>query len=137
MGDAGGVGGGQELPEGSVSEVSVEERDRDPLDDQPRPHQHGEAGVRTRLSVLADTSRETRLLRVTLPGRMKFTLTDEALLPDLLAFLRKAGCVAFYEGGGVEAVRPHSFGEQEATELRTIAKRWRDEHPEVQIEMSE
>ncbi|MGZ6580944.1 MAG: hypothetical protein ACXVFE_08130 [Gaiellaceae bacterium] len=68
---------------------------------------------------------------------MKLTLTDESLLPDLLAFLRNAGCVAYYEGGGIEAVRPHSFGEQEATELRTISKRWWEEHPEVQIEMSE
>ena len=31
---------------------------------------------------------------------------DESLLPDLLAFLRNAGCVAYYEGGGIEAVRP-------------------------------
>ena len=68
---------------------------------------------------------------------MKITLTDESLLPDLLAFLRKEGCVAYYEGGGIEAVRPHSFGEQEASELRTVAKRWRNEHPEAQIDMSE
>ena len=68
---------------------------------------------------------------------MKITLTDESLLPDLLAFLRSAGCVAYYEGGGIEAVRPHAFGAQEATELRAIAKRWWAEHPEAQIEMSE
>ena len=68
---------------------------------------------------------------------MKITLTDESLLPDLLAFLRKEGCVAYYEGGGIEAVRPHSFGEQEASELRTVAKRWRNQHPEAQIHMSE
>jgi hypothetical protein len=47
---------------------------------------------------------------------MKLTLTDETLLPDLLSFLRKEGCVAYYEGGGVETVRPRSFGEQEAAE---------------------
>ena len=68
---------------------------------------------------------------------MKLTLTDESLLPDLLAFFRNAGCVAYYESGGIEAVRPHSFGEQEAKELRTIAKRWWEEHPEAQIEMSD
>ena len=68
---------------------------------------------------------------------MKLTLTDESLLPDLLSFLRKEGCVAYYEGGGIAAVRPHSFGEQEATELPAIAKRWRGEHPETQIEMLE
>jgi hypothetical protein len=68
---------------------------------------------------------------------MKLTLTDESLLSDLLAFLRRAGCVAYYEGGGIEAVRPHSFGEQEAKKIRTIAKRWWEEHPEAQIEMSE
>jgi hypothetical protein len=66
---------------------------------------------------------------------MKITLTDESLLPDLLSFLRKEGCVAYYEGGGIETVRPHSFGEQEASELRAIAKRWWNEHPEAQIEM--
>jgi hypothetical protein len=68
---------------------------------------------------------------------MKLTLTDESLLPDLLSFLRKEGCVAYYEGGGVEAVRPHSFGAQEAIELRAIAKRWWGEHPEAQMEMAE
>jgi hypothetical protein len=68
---------------------------------------------------------------------MKITLTDESLLPDLLSFLRKEGCVAYYEGGGVEAVRPHSFGAQEAIELRAIAKRWWGEHPEAQMEMAE
>ena len=47
--------------------------------------------------------------------RMKLTLTDESLLPDLLSFLRKEGCVAYYESGEVEAVRPHSFGAQEAS----------------------
>ncbi len=45
-------------------------------------------------------------------------LTDESLLPDLLAFLRNARCVAYYESGGIEAVRPHSFGEQEAKNAR-------------------
>jgi hypothetical protein len=69
--------------------------------------------------------------------RMKLMLTDESLLPDLLSFLRKEGCVAYYEGSGIEAVRPHSFGEQEASELRAIAKRWWAEHPEAQVEMSE
>ena len=66
---------------------------------------------------------------------MKITLTDESLLSDLLSFLRKDGCVAYYEGGGIEAVRPHSFGEQEAAELRSAVNRWRNEHPEARIEM--
>jgi len=43
---------------------------------------------------------------------MKIKLADESLLPDLLAFLRGEGCVAYYESGGIEAVRPHSFGER-------------------------
>jgi hypothetical protein len=68
---------------------------------------------------------------------MRIKLADESLLPDLLAFLRKEGCVAYYEGGGVEAVRPSSFGEQEATELRLVVNRWRNEHPEAQIELSD
>jgi hypothetical protein len=62
---------------------------------------------------------------------MKLTLSDESLLPDLLTFLRSAGCVAFFEGGDIEAVRPHSFGVQETTELRAIARRWWEEHPEA------
>jgi hypothetical protein len=68
---------------------------------------------------------------------MKITVTGESLLPNLLSFLRSEGCVAYYEGGGIEAVRPHSFGAQEASELRAIARRWWDEHPEAQMEMSE
>ncbi len=68
---------------------------------------------------------------------MRITLTNESLLPDLLSFLRKEGCVAYYEGGGIEALRPHSFGPQEVTELRTIARRWWEEHPEAQVVMSE
>jgi hypothetical protein len=68
---------------------------------------------------------------------MRITLTDESLMPDLLSFLRKERCVAYYEGGGIEAVRPHSFGTQEATELRAIVKQWWEENPEAQIEMSE
>lgn len=68
---------------------------------------------------------------------MRIKLVDESLLPELLAFLRNEGCVAFYEGGGIEAVRPRSFGEQEATELRLAVNRWRNEHPEAQIELSD
>ena len=68
---------------------------------------------------------------------MKFTLSNESLLPDLLSFLRKEGCVAYYEDGGIEAVRPHSFGEQEAVELRRIVDKWRNGHPDAQVEMLE
>jgi hypothetical protein len=68
---------------------------------------------------------------------MKIKLTDESLLADLLAFLRGEGCVAYYEGGGIEAVRLHSFGEREATELQLVVNRWRNEHPEAHIELSD
>jgi hypothetical protein len=68
---------------------------------------------------------------------MKIRLSDPALLGDLLAFLRTEGCVAYYEGGGVEAVRPRSFGEREAEELRAIVGRWRNEHPEALIELED
>lgn len=68
---------------------------------------------------------------------MKIKLADESLRPNLLAFLRKEGCVAYYEGGGIEAVRPYSFGEREAAELRLAVNRWRNEHPEAQIELSD
>jgi len=68
---------------------------------------------------------------------MKIKLADESLLPDLLAFLRKEGCVAYYEGGGIEAMRAYSFGEREAAELRLAVNRWRNEHPKAQIELSD
>ena len=67
---------------------------------------------------------------------MKVTLiNDQSLLSDLLAFLRGAGCVAYYEGAGIEVIRPHLFGEEEARAVRTIVRQWWDEHPEAQIEM--
>jgi hypothetical protein len=68
---------------------------------------------------------------------MKIKLSDSALLGDLLTFLREEGCVAFYEGSGVEAVRPRSFGEREAEEIRAIVGRWRNEHPEALIELED
>jgi len=68
---------------------------------------------------------------------MKIKLADGSLLPDLLVFLREEGCVAYYEGGGVEAVRPYSFGEREAAELHLAVNRWRNQHPEAQIELSD
>jgi hypothetical protein len=68
---------------------------------------------------------------------MKIKLSDHTLLGDLLTFLRKEGCVAYYEGNGVEAVRPRSFGERESEELRAIVGRWRNEHPETLIELEE
>jgi hypothetical protein len=69
---------------------------------------------------------------------MRVTLiNDPSLLPDLLAFLRGAGCAAFYEGGGIEVIRPHLFGADETRAVRTIVRRWWDEHPEAQIEMAE
>jgi hypothetical protein len=68
---------------------------------------------------------------------MKIKLSHPALLGDLLTFLREEGCVAYYEGTGVEAVRPRSFGEREAEEIRAIVGRWRNEHPEALIELED
>lgn len=68
---------------------------------------------------------------------MKVAVTDLSLLPDLLAFVRGAGCIAYSEGGGIEVSRPHLSREQEARAVRTIVRRWWDAHPEAQIEMSE
>jgi hypothetical protein len=68
---------------------------------------------------------------------MKIKLSHPALLGDLLTFLRQEGCVAYYEGSGVEAVRPRSFGEREADEIRAIVGRWRNEHPEALIELED
>jgi hypothetical protein len=68
---------------------------------------------------------------------MKIKLAEESLLPDLLAFLRGEACVAYYQGGGIEAVRPHPFGEREAAELRLALNRWRNTQAEAQIEFSD
>jgi hypothetical protein len=68
---------------------------------------------------------------------MKIKLSHPALLGDLLTFLRQEGCFAYYEGSGVEAVRPRSFGEREAEEIRAIVGRWRNEHPEALIELED
>jgi hypothetical protein len=68
---------------------------------------------------------------------MKIKLSHPALLGDLLTFVRAEGCVAYYEGSGVEAVRPRSFGEREAEEIRAIVGRWRNEHPEALIELED
>jgi hypothetical protein len=67
---------------------------------------------------------------------LQIKLADDSLLPELLAFLRSEGCVAYY-GGGTEAVRPRSLGVQEAKELRLAVNRWRNEHPDAQIELSD
>ena len=95
------------------------------------------AGWCTRRSVLADTHPACGRQGYAPRPPMKITLTDESLLPVLLSFLRKERCVAYYEGGGIEAVRPHSFGAQESSELRAIVRRWWEENPEAQVEMSE
>jgi hypothetical protein len=68
---------------------------------------------------------------------MRIKLSDPALLGDLVTFLRNEGYVAYYEGSGVEAVRPRSFGEREAEEIRAIVGRWRNEHPETLIEVED
>ena len=60
----------------------------------------------------------------TVTAPMRLTLTDDSLLPDLLAHLRGNGCVAYYEGGGIVAVRPRSFGSQESRELWAIVRLW-------------
>jgi hypothetical protein len=103
----------------------------------PRPHSPHDEGSPDDIGAI-DQACETNPNRPSLRSHgMRIKLADEFLLPNLLTFLRKEGCVAYYEGGGIEAVRPSLFGEQEATELRLVVNRWRNEHPEAKIELSD
>lgn len=67
---------------------------------------------------------------------MRIRLSEPALLPDLLAFLRESGCIAYYVAGTeeLEAVTPHLFGADERTAVGRLVERWREEHPSVEVE---
>ena len=71
-----------------------------------------------RLSPAGVCSRQAPLVTVALLARREYLVAGADRPPNL-------------------ARRPHSFGEQEAVELRRAVQRWHNEHPELKIEMSE
>jgi hypothetical protein len=65
---------------------------------------------------------------------VRIRLSEPALLPDLLAFLRGRGCIAYYVSGTeeLEAITPNLFGADEQAELGRLLARWSDEHPSAE-----
>jgi hypothetical protein len=69
---------------------------------------------------------------------MRIKLSDPTLMPELLTFLRSRGCIAYSdeEQKGIEALRPHSFGQNESKELADLLDQWRTRHPLVTIDLT-
>jgi hypothetical protein len=65
---------------------------------------------------------------------VRIRLSEPVLLPDLLAFLRGSGCIAYYVPGTdeVEALAPHLFGAHEQAEIGRLLARWRSEQPSAE-----
>jgi hypothetical protein len=65
---------------------------------------------------------------------VRIRLSEPALLPDLLAFLRGSGCIAYFVPGTeeVEAMTPHLFGADEQAEIGRLLARWKSEHPSAE-----
>lgn len=76
-------------------------------------------------------------LLLRLCGEKKIRLDDDELIDDLLAFLREAGCIAYYDaaGGAIEAIAPHLFGKDEAQRIQTLIEQWQTDYPAVTIEI--
>ena len=70
---------------------------------------------------------------------MKIRLEDDALIGELLAFLRDQGCIAYYESASsaIEAIAPHLFGRDEAATIRTLVERWQSERPSLTIKIED
>jgi len=74
-----------------------------------------------------------------LDGGMQVRLADPSLYASLLKFLRREGCIAYYdqEKAGVEAILPHSFGPDEAKAICALVERWRVDWPDLEVETSD
>ncbi len=70
---------------------------------------------------------------------MRIKLEDDALIGDLLAFLRDEGCIAYFESasGAIEAIAPHLFGKDEAAKIRALVERWQRERPGLAVEIED
>ena len=70
---------------------------------------------------------------------MKLHPSDPSFLPDLLAFLREHGCIAYTrEGAGeIVAMVPELPGGEETRVIRGLVQRWRSAHPTVEVDLTE
>jgi hypothetical protein len=66
---------------------------------------------------------------------MRVRPSDPSFLPDLLAFLREAGCLAHYVDGtdAVMAWYPELPEHEEERLIRGLCERWRQAHPKVEV----
>jgi hypothetical protein len=65
---------------------------------------------------------------------MNLYLSDPSLRPELLAFLRDHGCVAFAGGSGeITALMPELSGSREARTINALTEQWRFAHPLVEV----
>ena len=64
---------------------------------------------------------------------MRIALDDPVHADALVRFLRERECIAYFaeELSTVEVIRPHSFGSQEADEIRSRLNSWRLQNPHV------
>jgi len=70
---------------------------------------------------------------------MKIKLEDDAMIGDLLAFLRDEGCIAYNESasGTIEAIAPRLFGRDEASKIRGLVERWQSNRPHLTIDIED
>ena len=69
---------------------------------------------------------------------MKISPSDPSFVPDLLAFLREHGCLAYSAGEGeITAMVPELTSVEETRVLRGLVKRSRLVHPLVEVDIRE
>lgn len=68
---------------------------------------------------------------------MKVNVTNPELVDDLLAFLRRADCVAsLAEDGSIEVEVPEAYGEEQARmEIDLYLKAWQAAHSDVEAHL--
>ena len=70
---------------------------------------------------------------------MKTTLSDEALLGDLLSFPRARGCIANMESESaiLAVIRPQSFGDAERKEIEALLEQSREAHSRAEPQLAD
>jgi hypothetical protein len=68
---------------------------------------------------------------------MKINVTNPALVDELLAFLRRAGCTAtLQEDGSISVEVPEAYGDEQARmELDLYLKAWEASHADVEAHL--
>jgi hypothetical protein len=65
---------------------------------------------------------------------MNVCVSEPHLTPDLLAYLRGRGCIAYSEvGGEITALAPDLTGAEEAQAVTALATEWGFAHPGVDV----